>query len=209
MGNNPVNFNDPTGHIAIGDSNNEAGCSGKGPKCIIDMYYAAGDDQGMDDSLRAFLRRHKDYNPHTDEELIPEEITIVVGAMFQNAIQDRSAGELGSTGTDLIILGIIVGGSIPMMGPDGGGGGGGGSLTDNISQTLKRIDEGGPFPFGQDGQIFQNRDGLLPPKSQGYYQEYTVITPGPSNRGTVRIVTGQNGEAYLTFDHYETFTRIR
>jgi len=82
-------------------------------------------------------------------------------------------------------------------------------LNDNISQTLKRIDGGGPFRFREDGEIFKNREGLLPSKPVGYYQAYTVITPGASNRGTVRIVTGQNGEAYLTLDHYETFTRIR
>ena len=40
------------------------------------------------------------------------------------------------------------------------------------------IEAGGPFPYSKDGTTFQNREGRLPKKSQGYYQEYTVITPG-------------------------------
>jgi guanyl-specific ribonuclease Sa len=78
-----------------------------------------------------------------------------------------------------------------------------------ISKTLKRIKQGGPFPYKQDGQVFQNHEGLLPPKPSDYYREYTVEIPGVSGRGTARIVTWQKGEAYLTLDHYQTFTRIR
>ena len=37
----------------------------------------------------------------------------------------------------------------------------------------------------------------------GYYHEYTVPTPGASNRGTRRIITGKDGEFYYTGDHYE------
>jgi len=204
VSNNPLRYTDPTGHAAFSET--EAGCSGQGPACIITMYYAAGDEDGMDDSLRHYLRRHRDYDPAADPELGDEGKFIVANAMFQVAVQDGSTEEIASTGGLLSLFAIIVNGV--NMSPDDRGGGGG-LLDDNISRTLRQIDEGGPFPFRQDGQIFQNREGLLPSKPGGYYQEYTVITPGASNRGTVRIVTGQNGEAYITYDHYKTFTRIR
>ena len=204
--NNPVKYTDPTGHMADSDTD-EAGCSGQGPSCILDMYGSYGDYEGMDDSLRSFVRRHPDYNPAADLDLNDEEKATVSIAMFQVAVQDGSQEDIVSTAGLVSLFSIIVNGV--NMSPDDRGGGGGGSLAENISQTLKQIDEGGPFPFRQDGQIFQNREDLLPPKSSGYYQEYTVITPGASNRGTVRIVTGQNGEAYLTADHYKTFIQIR
>ncbi|MCW5883219.1 MAG: ribonuclease N [Anaerolineae bacterium] len=72
-------------------------------------------------------------------------------------------------------------------------------------QTLALIDKGGPFPYRQDGQTFQNREGVLPPKADGYYREYTVETPGSDDRGARRIVTGRGGEVYYTDDHYASF----
>jgi ribonuclease T1 len=81
-------------------------------------------------------------------------------------------------------------------------------LPKEARDTLARIDQGGPFPYRQDGVIFQNREGHLPRKSNGYYHEYTVITPGSPDRGARRIVTGANGEFYYTDDHYNTFMRV-
>jgi ribonuclease T1 len=57
--------------------------------------------------------------------------------------------------------------------------------------------------------VFQNREGLLPEQPSGYYHEYTVLTPGSSDRGARRIVTGSQGEMYYTDDHYGSFQRIR
>ena len=74
--------------------------------------------------------------------------------------------------------------------------------------TLERIKSGGPFPFSQDGTVFNNFEGLLPRKATGYYQEYTVITPGSSDRGARRIVAGRGGEYYFTDDHYISFRLI-
>ncbi|MEU3312608.1 ribonuclease domain-containing protein [Streptomyces sp. NPDC006662] len=75
--------------------------------------------------------------------------------------------------------------------------------------TLELIDQGGPFPYSQDGVVFQNREGVLPAQSSGYYHEYTVITPGVYTRGARRIVTGRHyQEDYYTADHYATFRRI-
>jgi ribonuclease T1 len=75
-------------------------------------------------------------------------------------------------------------------------------------ETLALIDEGGPFPYRQDGAVFQNREGLLPDETDGYYHEYTVETPGSDDRGARRIVTGAEGQRYWTADHYDSFAWI-
>ncbi|MFD0022346.1 ribonuclease domain-containing protein [Streptomyces sp. NPDC058382] len=83
------------------------------------------------------------------------------------------------------------------------------ALPSQAHDTLDLIDEGGPFPYDQDGVVFQNREGVLPDQSTGYYHEYTVITPGSSTRGARRIVTGEeNQEDYYTADHYVTFDLV-
>lgn len=76
-----------------------------------------------------------------------------------------------------------------------------------IDKTLALIDRGGPFPHRQDGSVFQNRERQLPAQPRGYYHEYTVRTPGLSNRGPRRIITGGNPPVifYYTEDHYRTF----
>ncbi|MGE5140311.1 MAG: ribonuclease domain-containing protein [Rudaea sp.] len=74
--------------------------------------------------------------------------------------------------------------------------------------TLALIRAGGPFPYRQDGIVFQNRERLLPLEPGGYYHEYTVRTPGASDRGARRIITGSGGELYYTADHYASFQRI-
>ncbi|WP_406334041.1 ribonuclease domain-containing protein [Streptomyces sp. NBC_00203] len=83
------------------------------------------------------------------------------------------------------------------------------ALPSQAYDTLDLIDSGGPFPYSQDGAVFQNREGVLPSQSTGYYHEYTVITPGSSTRGARRIVTGKKTqEDYYTSDHYVTFKLI-
>ncbi|MEU6391674.1 ribonuclease [Streptomyces sp. NPDC046939] len=82
-------------------------------------------------------------------------------------------------------------------------------LPSQAHDTLDLIARGGPFPYDQDGVVFQNREGVLPSRSTGYYHEYTVITPGSSDRGARRIVTGEaNQEDYYTSDHYASFDLI-
>jgi ribonuclease T1 len=77
-----------------------------------------------------------------------------------------------------------------------------------LARTLALIERGGPFPYDKDGSIFSNREGLLPRQPRGYYREYTVKTPGASNRGARRVVRGSNGELYYTRDHYDSFIRL-
>ncbi|MGI3201234.1 ribonuclease domain-containing protein [Streptomyces sp. 2-1] len=84
-----------------------------------------------------------------------------------------------------------------------------GSLPSQAHDTLDLIEQGGPYPYSQDGSVFQNREGILPSQSTGYYHEYTVITPGSSTRGARRIVTGEETrEDYYTSDHYASFKLV-
>ncbi len=83
------------------------------------------------------------------------------------------------------------------------------ALPSQAHDTLALITAGGPFPYSQDGSVFQNREGVLPKQSTGYYHEYTVVTPGSPTRGARRVVTGkQTREDYYTGDHYATFDLI-
>ncbi|MGW1020407.1 ribonuclease domain-containing protein [Streptomyces niveus] len=81
-------------------------------------------------------------------------------------------------------------------------------LPSQAHDTLDLIDQGGPYPYPQDGGVFQNREGLLPQQSTGYYHEYTVKTPGSPDRGARRIVTGNTQQDYYTADHYASFDLV-
>jgi ribonuclease T1 len=103
------------------------------------------------------------------------------------------------------------------------------SLPKEAQQTLLLIQQGGPFPFKRDGITFNNFEKQLPKKPRGYYQEFTVITPGLTHRGKRRIVTGglfrqssitlqsyppQKRESwsvdnfYYTDNHYQSFYQV-
>ena len=90
-------------------------------------------------------------------------------------------------------------------------------LPKEARDTLALIRKGGPFPYRRDGTTFGNFEKRLPLRSRGYYREYTVPTPGASDRGARRIVAGHgatgdartSGEYYYSDDHYRTFRRIR
>lgn len=81
-------------------------------------------------------------------------------------------------------------------------------LPKEAQQTLALVDKGGPYPYDRDGIEFQNREKILPKKAAGYYREYTVVTPGSSDRGERRIIAGTGGERYYTADHFESFVRV-
>lgn len=83
-----------------------------------------------------------------------------------------------------------------------------GELPPEARHTVSLIRAGGPFPYARDGAAFGNREQQLPKRPRGYYREYTVRTPGESDRGARRIVGGRAGELYYTGDHYRTFRRI-
>ena len=79
--------------------------------------------------------------------------------------------------------------------------------------TYRLIQQGGPFPHEKDGSVFGNRERQLPRQARGFYREYTVRTPGASDRGARRIVCGgevlrQPQACYYTADHYASFRVI-
>lgn len=90
------------------------------------------------------------------------------------------------------------------------------SLPPEAQVVIGKIKARSDFPYAQDGQVFSNRERILPAQARGYYHEYTVPTPGASNRGARRVIAGSgttgdvatSGEYYYTADHYRTFNRV-
>lgn len=84
------------------------------------------------------------------------------------------------------------------------------ALPAEARQTLDLIARNGPFPYRQDGSVFNNFERRLPSRPRGYYREFTVRTPGLPHRGPRRIVTGGQPpvEYWYTDDHYESFRRL-
>lgn len=96
-----------------------------------------------------------------------------------------------------------------------------------ILMLIKKIINCEKLPFKQDGQVFYNKEKLLPEKPKGYYREYTLIVPKdaakefyiggvhytayPSYgvRGAERIVIGDGRVIYYTPTHYNNFVRIK
>lgn len=73
-----------------------------------------------------------------------------------------------------------------------------------LRPTLEGIESGKITPR----DIFQNREGLLPSKPPGYYQEFVHPTPGVNGAGSQRIIRGGGGELYYTPDHYGSFVPL-
>ncbi len=58
------------------------------------------------------------------------------------------------------------------------------------------------------GDVFKNREGLLPKVPGRVYYECDVGTDGENSRGAKRIVFSNDGCIYYTDDHYESFTLL-
>ena len=79
---------------------------------------------------------------------------------------------------------------------------------------MRQIAQGGPFRYAKDGSPFGNRERRLPRQPGGYYREYTVPTPGETDRGARRIICGgqpdtRTDDCYYTADHYRTFRSLQ
>ena len=74
----------------------------------------------------------------------------------------------------------------------------------DLSRTLDDISTGRLRPR----TVFKNREGLLPERPRGYYQEFVHRTPGVEGPGAQRIVRDREGELYYTPDHYESFVPL-
>ncbi len=88
-----------------------------------------------------------------------------------------------------------------------------------VQQTLQYVDAGdwpaaANAPGTHGGDVFRNNERRLPSKTlKGKRITYREWDVNPKQRGrgrdAERIVTGSDGSAYYTLDHYETFTKIR
>lgn len=84
-----------------------------------------------------------------------------------------------------------------------------------VAKVLKHIDETGEAPRGYvGGRHFGNFERRLPRRSKSgknvKYQEWDVNPKVQGkNRGAERLVTGSDGSAWYTKDHYKSFKRIR
>lgn len=58
------------------------------------------------------------------------------------------------------------------------------------------------------GDVFGNREGLLPEADGRVYYECDIDTDGSNSRGAKRIVYSNDGLIYYTEDHYESFTLL-
>lgn len=82
------------------------------------------------------------------------------------------------------------------------------SLPSQAATTVRLVQQGGPFPYRQDGVVYHNNNRVLPRQRDGYYHEYTVKTPGVGSRGARRIIHGKGTQYWYTADHYDSFQRI-
>ncbi|MGW1742860.1 ribonuclease domain-containing protein [Nocardia sp. NPDC001965] len=92
-------------------------------------------------------------------------------------------------------------------------------VPDRAYETLTEIDAGrwpdsANAPGTKGGIPFGNREGRLPATDSAgkavKYQEWDVNPKKPGqSRDAERIVTGNDGSAWYTGDHYDTFTRMR
>jgi hypothetical protein len=184
--NNPLYYTDPTGHVAIGDSN-EAGCSGGGPACIIDMWGDYDNEDKMMDSLRSWVRHHKDYDPVSDPKLSDEEKAVVSIAMFHVAVQDAPEDAsiwdilkaAGPSAAMVTIFGIITEGF--NMSPDDNGGGGG-----NYSSTGRTTPRNLTEKLAMEAVMSNPNAGVVLP--------ITMKDPRwPASEGWVKMAQNVNG----------------
>jgi len=87
-------------------------------------------------------------------------------------------------------------------------------IPQKVYEVLKYIKENGTAPEGYvGGRKFGNYEKLLPQKDENgrriNYQEWDVNPKQKGrNRGAERLVTGSDGKAYFTKNHYKTFIEI-
>lgn len=93
------------------------------------------------------------------------------------------------------------------------------SVPNKVEKVLGSIEKNGNPPQGYiGGRQFSNDGrggGVELPKTDSVgnpisYKEWDVNPKIPGkNRGAERVVTGSDGSAYYTFDHYRNFVRIK
>lgn len=88
-------------------------------------------------------------------------------------------------------------------------------IPEEAINTLKIVETTGVAPTGfVGGRTFMNYEGVLPATDASgnsiIYKEWDIFAKVKGiNRGAQRLVTGSDGKAYYTADHYKTFTEIK
>lgn len=91
----------------------------------------------------------------------------------------------------------------------------GGEVPAKVLTTLRYVDEHHRAPDGYEGgRAFHNAEHHLPARDSGgqpiAYHEWDVNPRHEGeNRGAERLITGSDGSAYYTADHYRTFRKVR
>lgn len=99
------------------------------------------------------------------------------------------------------------GGGTEVVGPDG--------MPSYVMEVLEHVESTGkPLKNYVGGRTFQNREKRLPKTGDDgkklKYKEWDVHKKVKGkNRGAERLVTGSDGSAYYTKDHYKTFKQIK
>ena len=89
------------------------------------------------------------------------------------------------------------------------------TIPPKVREVLAYVREHNRAPSGYvGGRKFGNYEGLLPkstPQGQRIaYQEWDVNPQKPDqNRGAERLVTGSDGRAWFTRDHYNSFVEVK
>jgi ribonuclease T1 len=79
----------------------------------------------------------------------------------------------------------------------------------DLDLTVAKIRMNGPLPAGtRRAARYENREGHLPDKPRGYWQEYYLTPRGPDGRDELRLVLGRCGEVYVSGNHYRDLRQI-
>ncbi|MCP9769683.1 ribonuclease [Lacihabitans sp. LS3-19] len=90
-----------------------------------------------------------------------------------------------------------------------------GNIPSKVFEVLDYVKKNKQAPDGYEGgRKFKNLEKLLPKQTESgkriNYQEWDVNPHKEGkNRGTERLVTGDNEAAYYTNDHYQSFQKIK
>ncbi|MFC4374435.1 ribonuclease domain-containing protein [Nocardia halotolerans] len=150
-------------------------------------------------------------------------LVLIVAAIGLSLFGDRGTDSSAAT-TTRAVAAVSTTADAPKPGPPAGKSSAApvtrtAGVPDRAYTTLVEIDAG-RWPGSANavgtkgGERFMNRESTLPAKDSAgdpvRYQEWDV-NPKQRNRGrdAERIVTGSDGSAWYTGDHYDTFTRMR
>ena len=193
--NNPLNRIDPDGHKLV--CTNSSSSNAKGNITVTVNCHEEPDQSppqpSVIDQIRMFF---------SSDVSDPADKRAIIGSIVRGVVTGGNSGNLNS-----LLPNVATNSNTP--GPP--------TVPLKALKLLDAIDAASS-PTIQGGKNFKNdgRGGgqVLPPTDgQGnaitYRERYVNATPAGARRDAERIVTGSDGSAYYTADHYQTFTKIR